>query len=58
MEKYYLPNGSFFICQNEDDCKIKNCPIERTFEHSWTECESILTRKGALFLRPGRRFRS
>ena len=45
METNYLPNGSFFICQTEQECAQKACPIERTYQHKWTECDSIVTRK-------------
>ena len=45
MEHYYLPNGTFFICQSEKLCTQKICPIKQNFNHTWSECGSILTRK-------------
>ena len=41
---YYVPGGSFHLCQTRQSCQRENCIIEKSKRHGNTECGAKITR--------------
>jgi len=44
IANYYVPNGSFHLCQSRESCQLENCQIEQSFVHGNTDCGARVTR--------------
>ena len=44
VENYYVPNGSFHLCQSRESCKKENCDIFDSATHDQTGCGARVTK--------------